>query len=785
MLGGSARQKILFLVLVGIYAIGVQFSATDKLERVGQPDVGWVVEFRNAISPSRLDASDLGLRGGGRGLAVNGVELAPHEFEARSLELLRRDPGASNTLRFARRGEILEVEIPVRNWTWRDALFTKGAIDVLALLFMVTALVSFVLRPYEPTSWAILSLSSLTGGLLTAALIPETSVVAYHAAYRFALSGLAASAVLHTALAFPVIHPLLVRSSATLVAIYGLGALVSAARLVFGKPAWGFDYVGVFGTALLLASILFLVARCSVLSARVRDRLIAQRARILLVGGIFGASPVALSLYLQNATEGTTIDIRYTYWALSLFFLPLGYVSVRQSLVNAAAAVRRAIAYGALAGLLTLLGVLVVEVQAYALALLLFPLLYWWPRFDQRLNARLYPRRARFPVLLQEVGGEMAASASVDELLEALVTAPTRFCDAQSAVVFLLPDVAGPDERVRSCGEVMPLGDAPLAHETLVKLMVTTRREIFREQIAVEPQYANIRDECYAGFERLGAELILPILREGQVIGGLAPGLRRTGDLYEPPEVFALQTTAQQAVQALSRVETLQRLRAREDEFSELKRFFPPQIIDQVMEQGGAAELRSRRKRVTVFFADLRGFTAFSERVEPEEVMATLAEYHAAMGKRIAEFGGTLERFAGDGFMVFFNDPVEQADHVERAVRMALCMQRDAAKLREQWNQRGYKIDVGMGVHTGFATVGFVGYEGRLDYAVIGTVTNLAARLSDAAGGGEILVTGSVRQELSGEFFTEPAGDISLKGISQPQPIHRMLASKALREAAS
>jgi class 3 adenylate cyclase len=155
--------------------------------------------------------------------------------------------------------------------------------------------------------------------------------------------------------------------------------------------------------------------------------------------------------------------------------------------------------------------------------------------------------------------------------------------------------------------------------------------------------------------------------------------------------------------------------------------------------------------------------------------MATLAEYHAAMGKRIAEYAGTLERFAGDGFMVFFNDPVNQEDHVDRAVQMALEMRKDVRHLREEWVRKGYTIDVGMGVHTGYATCGFIGYEGRRDYGVIGNVTNLAARLSDAAGGGEILVTARVVGELRNGCRTEAAGQLSLKGFQQPQAVHRVL----------
>ncbi|MBW2245413.1 MAG: adenylate/guanylate cyclase domain-containing protein, partial [Deltaproteobacteria bacterium] len=194
-----------------------------------------------------------------------------------------------------------------------------------------------------------------------------------------------------------------------------------------------------------------------------------------------------------------------------------------------------------------------------------------------------------------------------------------------------------------------------------------------------------------------------------------------------------------------------------------------------IIEKGGAAEYRTTRKPVTVFFADLRGFTAFSEGVEPEEVMATLAEFHNSLGARIVEYGGTLERFTGDGFMVFFNDPVEQLDHVQRAARMALAMKENVETLSQGWRQKGYEIHVGFGMDTGYATVGFVGYEGRLDYAVIGNVTNLSARLSDVAQGGEILISARVRAELEKGFRIESAGTFELKGIRRPQPVFQLL----------
>jgi len=369
----------------------------------------------------------------------------------------------------------------------------------------------------------------------------------------------------------------------------------------------------------------------------------------------------------------------------------------------------------------------------------------------------------------------MAACETVDAVLDVLAQVPTRLCNAHGSVAFLFAGVAGADEHVRSADHSHVAGSAPLAAEPLVQLLRTTRTEILRDHVAVQPQYANIKDDCYAGFDRLRADLLVPMVHEQRVVGGLAAGPRAAGDLYEGAEIDALSTAAQQAVQAIMRVEATERLRGREREFADLKRFFPPQIIDQVMARGGAAELRSQRKLVTVVFTDLRGFTSFSDSVEPEEVMATLAEYHALMGGRIAEFAGTLERFAGDGFMVFFNDPVEQADHAERAARMVLAMHADLDRLRAAWRRKGYQIDVGTGIHTGYATCGFIGYEGRRDYAVIGNVSNLAARLSDAAAAGEILISARVAGELGEGYRMEPAGERTLKGFHQAQVVHRLV----------
>jgi adenylate cyclase len=168
---------------------------------------------------------------------------------------------------------------------------------------------------------------------------------------------------------------------------------------------------------------------------------------------------------------------------------------------------------------------------------------------------------------------------------------------------------------------------------------------------------------------------------------------------------------------------------ARVEKLTRLKRFFSPQLAELILAGGADDPLASHRREITVVFLDLRGFTAFAETADPEEVMKALAEFHAAMGGRVLEYQGTLERFTGDGLMVFFNDPLPLQHPARRAVEMAFAMQEDALQLSTQWKKKGYSLGLGIGIAQGYATVGAIGFEGRIDYGAIGVVTNLAARL--------------------------------------------------------
>jgi len=276
---------------------------------------------------------------------------------------------------------------------------------------------------------------------------------------------------------------------------------------------------------------------------------------------------------------------------------------------------------------------------------------------------------------------------------------------------------------------------------------------------------------------------LLPIV----MVTALDPGQERVKGIEAGADDFLTKPINQ--AELLARVRSLLRVKALHDELGELnrtleqrvrdqvaqlerlgrlRRFFSPQLAELIVAGDAADPLKSHRREITVVFLDLRGFTAFAESAEPEEVMAVLREYHAEMGALILAAEGTLERFTGDGMMIFFNDPVEVPDPAPRAVRMAAAMRERIGSLTETWRKRGFDLDFGIGIAQGYATIGAIGFEGRWDYGAIGTVTNLAARLCGEAKPGQILLSQRVAGNVEGIAAVEPVGELGLKGFQRP-----------------
>jgi DNA-binding response OmpR family regulator len=232
-------------------------------------------------------------------------------------------------------------------------------------------------------------------------------------------------------------------------------------------------------------------------------------------------------------------------------------------------------------------------------------------------------------------------------------------------------------------------------------------------------------------------------------------------------ELLALNRTLEERVQ--TQIAELERLRR-------LRRFLSPQLADAIVDSDNDAILRSHRRQVAMFFADLRGWTSFADAVEPEEVMGVLREFHAAIGGLVRRFDATVGFLEGDGVQLFFNDPIEVPDAALRAVRLGCALREEMALLTPQWRKRGYDLGFGAGIALGYATCGEVGFEGRYDYAAIGAVTNLASRLADEAADRQILIAQRLHAEVEDAVDVEPAGNFTLRGFTRPVAAFNVVA---------
>jgi adenylate cyclase len=213
------------------------------------------------------------------------------------------------------------------------------------------------------------------------------------------------------------------------------------------------------------------------------------------------------------------------------------------------------------------------------------------------------------------------------------------------------------------------------------------------------------------------------------------------------------------------------------ERMARLKRYLSPQIAETILGEDDAL-FKTHRREITIVFLDLRGFTAFSDSAEPEEVMEFLRHYHSEMGQLVFKFEGTLERFVGDGIVIIFNDPIACENHAEKAVRMALEMRDRVKELRAAWRKKGYDLDLGVGLAAGYATLGTMGFEGRMDYGTVGNLPNLAARMCAEAKGGQILTDQKTMSRLEEAFAMEAIQELNLKGINRPVAAFNILGAK-------
>ena len=768
------------LVLASCFVLLCCWSLISTRSWIDRPFPGFLVLENNLVAQVWLPEWE-GFR---KGLEVGDIIVAVDgQPVTRASELdrivLSSSPGEDLSYTVVRGAREIEFTIPVSLFTQRDYLAIFSLFMFLGFAFFAIGLIVFYLKPRSLASWSFLLFGASVG--ITSASVPE-----FCTNHRDILP----------LVGWPLVGPsLLLVSLYFPVTVERRGRLATA--LLVATPLVGLFYFYSFWSDVslfMVADSVFLVHAVSCAAygvflmcrsfLRTPDPLTRQKGKAVLFG--FVAAVVGTLIAVVGTFVTKTMNIYHYYWLLpAVFMVPVsvGYAIVKHNLFDVDLLIRRSVTYFLVSGIVVALffgliaalsiGLQYVTGQSSQLAAVISTLLLVMifrplrDRIDRLVDRRFFREKYEYRATIQKASEALVSIIELEPLLGKLIdTVIEALRIEQGAILLRQEEPAGFAVAIARNREASDTASVLGVDHPIVRRLESGGKSIQVNDVQELDEFDEDREHILRMMGELNIVLLIPVFYERRLIGIFDLSAKKSGAWYSSEDIDLLQTLMNNTAVSI--------VNARKVEESKVARFLSPRLA-KAMIHGYEELTRIKRKRLTVFFSDIRGFTALSDEIEPEETVDLLKHYLSEMTALIHEYEGTLDKFMGDGIMVFFGDPVDQEDHAARAVKMSVAMQKKMGELRAQWSRAGRKpLSIGIGINTGYVTVGGIGSEHHLDYTVIGNQVNLAARLESVAAGGEIIVSQATYGEVADLVEVEDRGEVTVKGLARPVKIYRV-----------
>jgi class 3 adenylate cyclase len=791
----NRMRNIIVLVLATIYILVCALSLITTRNWINKPFPGFLVLKNNIVPIIWLpdwEGFKRGIKYGDLVVAVNGNPVrSSDELDSYVLKSKIGDSLSFTVTRGIKGKQQPPINIPVSIFTLKDYLLISFVPMSFGILWYSFGLIVFYLKPNSTASWAFLFLGITIGMILGPSVEFSTNHHNFMAIIFLPCGG---PAVFFLGLNFPVEY----KFRRYIVAITMLiTALIMSFYLYFyfsfQNDLFRFIdtfFIQAYGGVLALLGF-FLLFRSFFISD---DPLVRQRRKVVLYG--FIVSSLGVLIFYIGTVIYKESNMLFAFVLISAVPLSIGYAIVKHNLFDVDVFIRRSFSYLLVSGIVVIMFFGLIAFLSISLGLItgsssqiaavlstLLMVIIFRPlrdRVDKIIDRRFYREKYEYKTTIQKASEYLVSIIDLDQLLNQILDTVLDAIKIERGMILLREKDPERFQVTVARGYEDPESFEPFSKEHfLIQYLTENQKAVQINDVQELDEFAEYRDIFLRLIKGSGIILVIPVLYEQHLIGMLGLSEKKSGAWYSSEDIELLQTLMNHTAVSIENARKVEVVKRQEMMESKFARFMSPNLVKAMIEGAEDPFTTTKRKRLTVFFSDIRGFTALSDEMEAEESMELLNHYLQEMTTIIYQHEGTLDKFMGDGIMVFFNDPLDQDDHAARAVKMSVAMQKRMDELQEKWFEAGQKpLSIGIGINTGYMSVGGVGSERHMDYTVVGNQVNLAARLQGLASGGEIVISHSTYGQVKDLVEVEDRGEVKVRGLHQPVKIYKVTGLK-------